>query len=76
MLGRTDSRRRLLLLLVVFIVGSLALIARLGYWQVVDRERLASEALAQTTVTIETPSQARRHLRPDRHDRPGHDGRA
>lgn len=66
MLGRTDSRRRLLLLLVVFVIGSLALIARLGYWQVVDRERLASEALAQTTVTIETPTK-----RGDIYDRTG-----
>ena len=56
MLGRTDSRRRLLVLLIVFVVGSLALTARLAYWQVVDRERLASEAMAQTTVNLETPS--------------------
>ena len=70
MLGRTDSRRRLLVLLVVFVVGSLALTARLAYWQVVDRERLASEAIAQTTVTLETPSK-----RGDVYDRTGH-GRA
>ena len=56
MLGRTDSRRRLLVLLVVFILGSLALTARLAYWQVIDRERLASEALAQTAVTLDTAS--------------------
>jgi cell division protein FtsI/penicillin-binding protein 2 len=56
MLGRTDSRRRLLFLLAVFVLGTLALVARLGYWQIVDRERLAAEALAQTTVTIDTPS--------------------
>ncbi len=56
MLGRTDSRTRHLVLLVVFVVGSLALVARLGYWQVVDRTRLAAEALAQTTVQIETQS--------------------
>ncbi len=66
MQGRTDSRSRLLVLLVVFIVGSLALTARLAYWQVVDRERLASEALAQTTITIETPSR-----RGDVYDRTG-----
>jgi cell division protein FtsI/penicillin-binding protein 2 len=66
MLGRTDSRRRLLLLLGVFIVGSVALMARLGYWQVIDRERLASEALAQTTVTIDVPSR-----RGDIYDRTG-----
>ncbi|OGO58856.1 MAG: hypothetical protein A2Z32_11825, partial [Chloroflexi bacterium RBG_16_69_14] len=66
MLGRTDSRRRLLVLLVVFVTGSLALTARLAYWQVVDRERLASEAMAQTTVTLATPSK-----RGDVYDRTG-----
>ena len=66
MLGRTDSRRRLLVLLVVFVTGSLALTARLAYWQVVDRERLASEAMAQITVTLETPSK-----RGDVYDRTG-----
>ncbi len=35
-----------------------------------------AEALAQTTVTLDTPEQARRHLRPDRDRRPGHDGPA
>ncbi len=66
MLGRTDSRRRLLVLLLVFVLGSLALTARLAYWQVVDRERLASEAMAQTTVDLETPSK-----RGDVYDRTG-----
>src|SRR5262245_17235539 len=56
MQGRTDSRSRLLVLLVVFVFGTLALTARLAYWQVLDHERLASEALDQTTVTIETPT--------------------
>jgi len=56
MLGRTDSRRRLLFLLGVFVFGALALSARLAYWQVIDRDRLASEALAQTTITLDTPS--------------------
>src|SRR5512146_3344174 len=66
MLGRTDSRRRLLFLLLIFVIGTGALVARLGYWQVIDRERLASEALAQTTVTIDTPSK-----RGDIYDRTG-----
>ena len=35
MLGRTDSRLRLLVLLVVFVVASLALVSRLAFWQVV-----------------------------------------
>ena len=66
MLGRTDSRRRLLVVLVVFVFGSLALTARLAYWQVIDRDRLVSEAVAQTTVTLDTPSK-----RGDIYDRTG-----
>ncbi len=56
MLGRTDSRRRLLVLMAVFVVGSTALMARLAYWQVIDQEKLASEALGQITITISTPT--------------------
>ena len=66
MLGRTDSRRRLLVVLVVFVFGSLALTARLAYWQVIDRDRLVSEAVAQTTVTLDTPTK-----RGDIYDRTG-----
>ncbi len=66
MLGRTDSRSRLLFLLIVFMFGSLVLVARLAYWQVVERERLTSEAVAQTTVTVETPGK-----RGDIYDRTG-----
>jgi cell division protein FtsI/penicillin-binding protein 2 len=56
MQGRTDSRGRLLVLLLVFVFGTLALTVRLAYWQVLDRERLASEAMAQTTIQIDLPS--------------------
>ena len=66
MLGRTDSRGRLLFLMIVFMFGSLALVARLAYWQIVDREQLTSEAVAQTTVTVATPSK-----RGDIYDRTG-----
>ncbi|HEY4190961.1 MAG TPA: penicillin-binding protein 2 [Candidatus Limnocylindrales bacterium] len=66
MLGRTDSRRRLLFLLLVFGVGTCALVARLAYWQVIDQSRLAAEALAQTTVTLDTASK-----RGDIYDRTG-----
>src|SRR4051794_11472934 len=66
MLGRTDSRRRLLFLLLVFVICAVALGARLSYWQVVDREHLAAEARAQTTVKVETPSK-----RGDIYDRSG-----
>ena len=56
MLGRTDSRTRLLILLVVFIVASVALVGRLAYWQVVQHDVLATKAIAQTTVRLEEPS--------------------
>ncbi len=56
MLGRTDSRRRLLLLLAMFVVGSLALVARTAYWQIVQGAELTAKAEAQTTTTIEVPS--------------------
>ncbi len=56
MLGRTDSRRRLLALLIVFVVVALALVGRLAYWVVLERERLLSEAIAQTTITIAEPT--------------------
>ena len=64
--GRTDSRIRLLALLCVFLVGALALGARSTYWQVVDHQRLATEAADQTSITIDTPSQ-----RGDIYDRTG-----
>ena len=56
MLGRTDSRFRLLFLLVGFGVGAALLVTRLGYWQVVERDRLADQARSQTSLTIEVPS--------------------
>jgi cell division protein FtsI/penicillin-binding protein 2 len=56
MLGRTDSRRRLLFLLVTFAVIGAALFARLAYWQVTQHDRLAGEAFAQTTMRTESPS--------------------
>ncbi|HEY7736025.1 MAG TPA: penicillin-binding protein 2 [Candidatus Limnocylindrales bacterium] len=56
MLGRTDSRPRLLLLLVGLVVISVALVGRLGYWQVLRRDELADQARRQTTVRTETPS--------------------
>jgi len=55
-MGRTDSRRRSLFLLIVFAVVGAALLARLAYWQVGQRDRLASEAFSQTTMREESPS--------------------
>ena len=56
MLGRTDSRRRLLFLLAVFFLGSLALVTRTAYWQVVRGDELMSKAVSQTTTRIQVPS--------------------
>lgn len=56
MLGRTDSRRRLIALLLIFVVGSLALVARLAFWQVAQRDFLVDEAAAQTSIRMEEPT--------------------
>ncbi len=65
-MGRTDSRRRSLFLLIVFATVGSALLARLAYWQVGQRDRLADEALQQTTMREPTPSR-----RGDIYDRTG-----
>ena len=65
-MGRTDSRRRALVLLVVFAVVGSALFARLAYWQIGERDRLADEAFQQTTFREQTPSR-----RGDIYDRSG-----
>ena len=41
-----------------------------------QRDDLAAKAVAQTTIQVERAQPARRHLRPDRDGRPGHDRRA
>jgi stage V sporulation protein D (sporulation-specific penicillin-binding protein) len=66
MLGRTDSRRRMLLLLITFIVVAASLVARLAYWQVAQRDRLAGQAFDQTTIRTSVPS-----ARGDIYDRSG-----
>jgi cell division protein FtsI/penicillin-binding protein 2 len=55
-MGRTDSRARSLFLLIVFAIVGAALLARLAYWQVGERDRLATEALQQTTTREEAPT--------------------
>ncbi|MDQ3128574.1 MAG: penicillin-binding protein 2 [Chloroflexota bacterium] len=65
-MGRTDSRRRALFLLVAFAVVGSALFARLAYWQIGQRDRLADEAFQQTTFREQTPSR-----RGDIYDRSG-----
>ncbi|MEO8273226.1 MAG: penicillin-binding protein 2 [Chloroflexota bacterium] len=56
MLGRTDSGRRLLVLLIVFIVGASALVVRLGYWQVGQRDQLVASARRQIYWQDTVPS--------------------
>jgi cell division protein FtsI (penicillin-binding protein 3) len=56
MLGRTDSRIRLLILLVAFIVAATALVARLAWWQIGQRDRLSDQARLQTSLRSEEPS--------------------
>jgi cell division protein FtsI/penicillin-binding protein 2 len=52
MLGRTDSRGRLLLLLCALIVASCGMTARLAYWQLNQHEQLAQFA-AQTATQLQ-----------------------
>ena len=66
MLGRTDSRSRLLVLLLVFVIAAVAVVGRLAYWQVLERDNLAAKAVAQTTIQISEPSR-----RGDIYDRSG-----
>ncbi len=55
--GRTDARGRLIVLLVVFVVAATAIVGRLAYWQVLERDRLATLAVAQTELQVEDPGQ-------------------
>lgn len=66
MLGRTDSRRRILALLAIFLVVSLALVTRTAYWQVVRGADLAAQAIASTSTRLEMPGR-----RGDIYDRSG-----
>lgn len=56
-LGRTDSRGRLLFLLLVFIVASGSIVARLTWWQVVRHDDLAASAHRQFYLRTEVPAQ-------------------
>ncbi|MEO8229811.1 MAG: penicillin-binding protein 2 [Chloroflexota bacterium] len=55
MLGRTDSRRRLLVVLVTFLVIGASLVSRLVWWQVVQHDQLAAKAQRQTTLEFREP---------------------
>src|SRR5260221_4243563 len=56
MLGRPASRARLLLVLVGWMGISVALVGRLAFWQVLQRDRLAVLAEQQTMVRLEQTS--------------------
>ena len=56
MLGRTDSRGRLLFLLLAFVLAAGALIARLGWWQVARQPDLAEAAHRQIFLREEVPA--------------------
>jgi cell division protein FtsI/penicillin-binding protein 2 len=56
MAGRTDSARRLLLLLVVFVLGAGLLVIRLGYWQIAQRDQLVDNARRQIYYRSDVPS--------------------
>lgn len=56
MLGRTDSRGRLLFLLLAFVVAAGALVARLGWWQIARQPDLAEAARRQTYLRTEVPA--------------------
>ena len=56
MLGRTDSRRRTLIVLLVFLITSASLVFRLGYWQVTRRADMADLAARQTALRVEVPT--------------------
>lgn len=56
MLGRTDSGRRLFVLLIAFFVAASALVVRLGYWQMVQRDELVDSAHRQIYYQDEVPS--------------------
>ena len=57
MLGRTDSRFRALILLVVFVVAAGSLGVRLAYWQVLRRDELSAMATKQSSMRYTLPSE-------------------
>jgi cell division protein FtsI (penicillin-binding protein 3) len=56
-LGRTDSARRLIVLLAVFAVAGGSLLFRLGYWQISQRDQLLDAAHRQLYVRTEVAPQ-------------------
>ena len=56
MLGRTDSRGRLLLLLAVLMIASTGMAARLAYWQVNQHDQLSALAAQDSTSQRYVPA--------------------
>ncbi len=56
MLGRTDSRVRALVVLLLFVIVAGALGTRLAYWQVARRSDLAAMAVRQSSTTYSIPT--------------------
>ena len=56
MLGRTDSRTRTILLLLVFVVVAGSLGVRLAYWQVLRKDDLAAMAVRQSSMSYSIPA--------------------
>jgi stage V sporulation protein D (sporulation-specific penicillin-binding protein) len=57
MLGRTDSRGRLLFLLLALVVASSGMVARLAYWQIGQRSSLSTLATQNSTTQRKIPAQ-------------------
>lgn len=57
MQGRTDSRGRLVFLLLAFVLVAGALVARLGWWQIARQADLAEAAHRQIYLRAEVPAQ-------------------
>jgi cell division protein FtsI (penicillin-binding protein 3) len=53
--GRTDSRARAIVILVIFVLVAGSIGARLAYWQVVRRDELAAMAVRQSSMRYEIP---------------------
>lgn len=56
MLGRTDRRLRIIVLLVAFAVFAVAAVARLGYWQVAQGEILRDQAASVLVRPTQQPA--------------------
>ena len=68
-LGRTDSGRRLLVVLIGFFVAASTLVVRLGYWQVSQHDQLVESASAPDLSPHGGPEPPRPDLRSQRHGR-------